>query len=100
MVEAQTVGFSDGDEVGVHLFAARALVGPLKADLTDPSTAIYRRRLTAAQFHQLNSKIRIRPVPITISIEKNITLIILSLTEKKIVLRIKNKLIRLSHSGA
>ena len=58
MIAPQVVGFSDGDPRNKHLFAVRALVGPLNRDFTSPPTAIYRRRLTASQFEQLSSKIR------------------------------------------
>ena len=58
MIARQVVGFSDGDTRNTHLFAVRALVGPLNRDFTSPPTAIYRRRLTASQFEQLSSKIR------------------------------------------
>jgi len=34
------------------------LIGRRKADLTEPSTVIYRRHLTAAEFHQLIAKVR------------------------------------------
>lgn len=34
------------------------LVGQERADITEPSTDIYRRHLTAAGFHQLNTKTR------------------------------------------
>src|SRR5262249_29573265 len=53
-----TVGFSDGDEGKPHMFAAHGFIGPLHADFASPPTAAYRRRLTAAQFDRLNSKIR------------------------------------------
>ena len=58
MVAPQTVGFSDGDAGRPHMFAARGFVGPLHEDFASAPTAVYRRRLTAAQFDRLNSKIR------------------------------------------
>ena len=58
MVASQVVGLSDGDEGRPHLFAARALVGPLSADFADTPTAVYRRRITATPFDRLRSKIR------------------------------------------
>ena len=57
-VASQAIGFSDGDEQGVHFFMSRATIGPLNADRTDSYTAIYRRRLNAAQFRELQLKIR------------------------------------------
>jgi hypothetical protein len=57
IVARHVVGFSDGDNGTVRLYAARGLVGPLKRDLSHLPTASYRRHLTPAQFFQLNLKI-------------------------------------------
>ena len=58
MVASQVIGFSDGDEQSVHLFSTRATIRPLKADHTASNTAIYRRRINAAQFREMQLKIR------------------------------------------
>jgi hypothetical protein len=57
IVAQQVVGFSDGDRRATHVFALRASLAPLEQDLKNPSTVVYRRRLSASQFLQLNEKI-------------------------------------------
>jgi hypothetical protein len=60
IVEAQVVGFSpDTDKYRAAYFIPMpGLLGRERADFTVPSTVIYRRHLTAAEFHQLNGKVR------------------------------------------
>jgi hypothetical protein len=60
IVEAQVVGFTpDADRYSIAYFIpVPGLIGRQKADLTEPSTVIYRRHLTAAEFHQLIVKVR------------------------------------------
>jgi hypothetical protein len=36
----------------------RTIIGPVKGDLTDPATIIYRRKLTAAQFARVKAAVR------------------------------------------
>ena len=60
IVEAQVVGFTpDADRYSTAYFIpVPGLIGRRRADLTESSTVIYRRHLTAAEFHQLIAKVR------------------------------------------
>jgi len=60
IVEAQVVGFvPDSDRYATAYFIpVPGLIGQQRADLREPSTVIYRRHLTAAEFHQLTAKVR------------------------------------------
>ena len=60
IVHAQVVGFSpDSDRHWVALFIpVRGLVDRQKSDIKTASNTIYRRYLTAAEFHQLDAKVR------------------------------------------
>jgi hypothetical protein len=60
IVEAQVVGFTpDADRYSTAYFIpVSGLLGRRRVDLTEPSTVIYRRHLTAAEFHQMIAKVR------------------------------------------
>jgi hypothetical protein len=60
IVEAQVVGFTpDSDRYwAAYFIPVPGLLGRERADFTEPSTVIYRRHLTAAEFYQLNAKVR------------------------------------------
>jgi hypothetical protein len=60
IVEAQVVGFTpDSDRyLTTYIIPVPGLIGQRNADLTEPSTVVYRRHLTAAEFHQLTAKVR------------------------------------------
>ena len=60
IVEAKIVGFSpDSDRYWPALFIpVRGLVDRQKSDIKIVSNAIYRRYLTATEFHQLDAKVR------------------------------------------
>jgi hypothetical protein len=60
IVEAKIVGFSpDSDRYWPALFIpVRGLVDRQKSDIKTVSNTIYRRYLTAAEFHQLDAKVR------------------------------------------
>jgi hypothetical protein len=60
IVEAKVVGFTpDAERYSAYLIIpAPGLIVQQRADLSEPSTVIYRRHLTAAEFHQLIDKVR------------------------------------------
>ncbi len=60
IVDAKVVGFTpDADRYSTAYFLPiPGLIGRRRADLTEPSTEIYRRHLSAAEFQRLTAKIR------------------------------------------
>ena len=60
IAEAQVAGFTpDADRYSAYLIIpAPGLIVQQRTDLTEPSTVIYRRHLTAAEFHRLIAKVR------------------------------------------
>jgi hypothetical protein len=60
IVEAQVAGFTPdaGRYSTAYFIPVPGLIGQQREDLTEPSTVIYRRHLTAAEFHQLIAKVR------------------------------------------
>jgi hypothetical protein len=60
IAEAQVAGFTpDADRYSAYLIIpVPGLIVRQRADITEPSTVIYRRHLTAAEFHQLIAKVR------------------------------------------
>ena len=59
IIQAQVAGFTpDTDKYRpVYLIPMPGLFGQRKADFTEPSTVIYRRHLTAGEFHRLIAKV-------------------------------------------
>jgi len=59
IVEAEVVGFTpDTNKYSIAFFIpVPGLLGQQRADFTEPSTVIYRRHITDAQFRQLTAKI-------------------------------------------
>lgn len=60
IADAQVVGFTpDTDKYWTaYIFPVPGLLGRERADSTEPSTVVYRRHLTVAEFDRLNAKIR------------------------------------------
>ncbi len=60
IIESKVVGFApDTDRYWMASFIpAPGLLGRERADFTESSTVIYRRHLTAVEFHQLNDRVR------------------------------------------
>jgi hypothetical protein len=60
IAEAKVVGFAPdtGRYSRIYFIPVRGFIGRQRSDITEPSTVIYRRHLTAAEFHQLIAKVR------------------------------------------
>jgi hypothetical protein len=60
IVEAQVVGFTPDTNKywAAYFIPFRGLLGRRRADLTEPSTVVYRRHLTVAEYQQLIAKVR------------------------------------------